>query len=216
MRNFLCLQYFPTISINLLAPILLYPIPFCSVKLFTMFQRARLKVEDVWGGGRTAPRWLSRTELLTYRTPGETWAKVFYDHFRTRVRSLAMLVTDWLTDWLTDSCLVNLIDVTLACEDAYSKLVEVVTVADVSDEDRVGNSLLQIWKLRFGHKVKLLFKLWAQGLVKILNLKFRQDLKLEFDQITRFITKFIDQYFTFLSPYLDSVLPEPPFTPLQL
>ena len=41
---------------------------------------------------------------------------------------------------------------TLACEDAYSKLVEVVTVADVCDEDRVGNSLLQIWKLRFGHK----------------------------------------------------------------
>ena len=41
---------------------------------------------------------------------------------------------------------------TLACEDAYSKLVEVVAVADVSDEDRVGNSLLQIWKLRFGHK----------------------------------------------------------------
>ena len=41
---------------------------------------------------------------------------------------------------------------TLACKDAYSKLVEGVTVADASDEDRVGNSLLQIWKLRFGHK----------------------------------------------------------------
>ena len=41
---------------------------------------------------------------------------------------------------------------TLASEDAYSKLVEVVTVAYVSDEDRVGNSLLQILKLRFGHK----------------------------------------------------------------
>ena len=41
---------------------------------------------------------------------------------------------------------------TLACEDAYSTLVEVVTVADVSDEDHVDNSLLQIWKLRFGHK----------------------------------------------------------------
>ena len=41
---------------------------------------------------------------------------------------------------------------TLACGDAHSKLVEVVTVADVDDEDRVGNSLLQIWKLRFGHK----------------------------------------------------------------
>ena len=42
-------------------------------------------------------------------------------------------------------------DVTLACEDANSKLVDVVTVADVDDEDRVGKSLLQIWKLRFGH-----------------------------------------------------------------
>ena len=40
---------------------------------------------------------------------------------------------------------------TLACEDAYSKLVEVVTVADVSDVDRVGNSLLQIGKPRFGY-----------------------------------------------------------------
>ena len=39
---------------------------------------------------------------------------------------------------------------TLACEDANSKLVEVVSVADTSDEDRVGHSLLQIWKLRFG------------------------------------------------------------------
>ena len=43
-------------------------------------------------------------------------------------------------------------DVTLECEDVYSKLVEVVTVADVVDEDRVVKSLLQIWKLRFGHK----------------------------------------------------------------
>ena len=69
------------------------------------------------------------------------------------------LVTNSLTDSLTDSCLVNLIDVTLACEDANSKLVDVVTVADVDDEDRVGNSLLLIWKLRFGHKAELLFRL---------------------------------------------------------
>ena len=48
---------------------------------------------------------------------------------------------------------------TLAFDDANSKLVMVVTVADVDDEDRVGNSLLQIWKLRFGHKVKFLFRL---------------------------------------------------------
>ena len=39
---------------------------------------------------------------------------------------------------------------TLACEDTNSKLVEVVTVADVDSEDHVGNSLLQIWELTFG------------------------------------------------------------------
>ena len=32
---------------------------------------------------------------------------------------------------LTNSCLVNLIDVTLACENGNSKLVDVATVADV-------------------------------------------------------------------------------------
>ena len=69
-----------------------------------------------------------------------------------------MLVSDSLTDSLPNSCLVNLIDVTLACEDGNSKLVEVVTVANVDDEDRAGNSLLQIWELRFGHKAKLLFR----------------------------------------------------------
>ena len=41
---------------------------------------------------------------------------------------------------------------TLVSEDANSKLVEVVAVVDVSDEDRIGTCLLQIWKLRFGHK----------------------------------------------------------------
>ena len=47
---------------------------------------------------------------------------------------------------------------TLACEDANSKLVEVVTVADVDAEDHVGNSLL-IWELSFGHETKLIFRL---------------------------------------------------------
>ena len=65
----------------------------------------------------------------------------------------------WLCFSLTHSRLVNLIDVTLACEDAYSKLVEVVIVADVDVENHVGKSLLQIWKLRFGQKAKLLFRL---------------------------------------------------------
>ena len=66
-------------------------------------------------------------------------------YYRARVQSLSCLVTH--------SHLVNLIDVILACEDANSKLVDVASVADVDDEDRVGNSLLQIWNLRFGHNV---------------------------------------------------------------
>jgi len=52
-----------------------------------------------------------------------------------------------------------LIDVTLACEDTNLKLFDVVIVADVDYEDLVGNSLLQISKLRFGQKAKLLFRL---------------------------------------------------------
>ena len=55
---------------------------------------------------------------------------------------------------VSDSLLFSRLDCwTPACEDANSKLVEVVTVADIDDEDRVGNSLLQIWEL----KAKLLF-----------------------------------------------------------
>ena len=62
-----------------------------------------------------------------------------------------------LTNSLTDCCLVILIDVTLACEDANSKRVEFLTVADVDAEKPIDDSLVKIWKLKFGHKVKLLF-----------------------------------------------------------
>ena len=48
---------------------------------------------------------------------------------------------------------------TLACEGANSKIVDVVTIADVDDKDLVGSSLLQVWMLRFGHEAKLLFRL---------------------------------------------------------
>ena len=44
---------------------------------------------------------------------------------------------------------------TLACEDANLKLVEVLTVAHVDAEDHVGNSLLQILKLMFCPKAQL-------------------------------------------------------------
>ena len=62
------------------------------------------------------------------------------------------------------------------------KLVEVVTVAHVDGEKRVDNSLVQIWKVKFGLKVMFLFRLWAQDLVrlwgqdlvKIFKLVFRQ------------------------------------------
>ena len=72
---------------------------------------------------------------------------------------------------------------TLACEDPNSKLVEVVTVTHVDDEKRADNSLVQIWKVNFGHKVKfLLFVVLStrfQGLVKFLMLMFRQDFEAE-------------------------------------
>ena len=65
---------------------------------------------------------------------------------------------------------------TLACEDDSSKLVEVITITHVDDEKLVDNSLLQIWKLKFGHKDKVFVQtLRFQGLVKILKLMFRQD-----------------------------------------
>ena len=83
-------------------------------------------------------------------------SNIFY---RTRVRSLGMLVSNSPTNSLTNSCLVNLIGLTLACEDDNSKLVEVVNVAHVNDEKRVDNSLVQIWKMKFGHKLKFLFRL---------------------------------------------------------
>ena len=52
---------------------------------------------------------------------------------------------------------------TLVCEDASSKLIEVVAVADVDDEEHVGNSLLQIWKLKFGQDFEVLVKMMMFG-----------------------------------------------------
>ena len=67
---------------------------------------------------------------------------------------MATLVTHSLTHSftysLTNSVLLSrLIDVTLACEDANSKLVGVVTVADVNAEDRwqqfVADLVAEVW-----------------------------------------------------------------------
>ena len=68
-------------------------------------------------------------------------------------------LSDWatlVTHSLTNSCLPDFMDVTLACEDANSILVEVVSV---DAEKRVDISLIQIWKLKFCHKAKFLLTL---------------------------------------------------------
>ena len=87
-------------------------------------------------------------------------------------------MTDWL--WLTNSLLFSTLD---WCDPGVwrcqLKTYWGITVANVDDEDCVGNSLMQIWKLRFGHKAKLLFRLSAQGLVRSLKLKFRRDFEAE-------------------------------------
>ena len=67
-----------------------------------------------------------------------------------------------VTRSLTSCRLVDLIDVTLACEDANLKLVEVVNVADVDAEDNVGNSLLQIWELKLNFFSDFEYKGWSR------------------------------------------------------
>ena len=57
-----------------------------------------------------------------------------------------LLHSNGLTHQLTNYCLVDLIDVTLECEDANSKLVEVVDAGK-----RVDESLAEVWKLKFSH-----------------------------------------------------------------
>ena len=94
----------------------------------------------------------------------------------------------------------------LACEDANSKLVDFVTVAHVDAEDHVGNSLLQILKLRFGHEVKFcsdfehrvgqdfevevqatfwswsLFSIWRWCFVEVMKLNLGRDSEARFGQ----------------------------------
>jgi hypothetical protein len=68
-----------------------------------------------------------------------------------------------------------LIDVTLACEDAHSKLVDILTV---DDKNRVGNSLWQIWKLMFGHIISFKSQTFVQTF-RSLKLNFRRDFEAE-------------------------------------
>ena len=73
----------------------------------------------------------------------------------------------------------------MASEDANSKLIEMVTEVDVDAEKCVDDSLVQIWKLRFGHKIKFQSRIpdfehkvwsrfWSWSSSEILKLKFGQ------------------------------------------
>ena len=55
-----------------------------------------------------------------------------------------------VSDSPTHSYLVDLTDVTLAFEDANSKLLDVVSVAEVDAKERVDDSLVEILKLGLG------------------------------------------------------------------
>ena len=78
---------------------------------------------------------------------------------------------------LINSCLVDLIDVTLVCENANTKFLDVVSTADVDGEECVDDSLVNILRLRFclnfAHDSK--FELRS----KILNLNVGQVSKAE-------------------------------------
>ena len=60
---------------------------------------------------------------------------------------MATLVTNSLTHWLID-----LIDVTLTFEDANSKLLDVVSVADIDALECEDYSFVEIMKLMFGRE----------------------------------------------------------------
>ena len=55
---------------------------------------------------------------------------------------------------------------TLACEDANSKLVDVVNVVDIDSEEHVDNGLVKILKLKYSRDFEVKF------LVKMFKLKF--------------------------------------------
>ena len=63
---------------------------------------------------------------------------------------------------------------TLAFEDANSKLLNVACVADLDAEDRVEDSLVEVLNLKFGRDLEPW--LWSWKLVKILRYIFGQDI----------------------------------------
>ena len=84
-------------------------------------------------------------------------------------RIIVTKLTNWLTHWLLFSRL-------HWCDPGVLRYqLKLVEVAHVGAEKLVDESLVQMWKLKFGHKFNFLFRIWAQGLVKILKMKLRRD-----------------------------------------
>ena len=95
---------------------------------------------------------------------------------------IAMLVTHSLTDTLTHCCLVNLIDVTLACEDLTQNLLRLLLLLMLAMRIMLATVCCRFgsWGLvikpyfcsDFQHKVWSRFWSWSSG--EILKLKFGQ------------------------------------------
>ena len=62
--------------------------------------------------------------------------------------------------FISHCCIVDLTNVTLAFEDTNSKLLDVVSVADVDVEEWVDDSLVEILKLKFCQDVEVYF--WSK------------------------------------------------------
>ena len=62
--------------------------------------------------------------------------------------------------YISHCCIVDLTNMTLAFEDANSKLLDVVSVADVEVEEWVDDSLVEILKLKFCQDVEVYF--WSK------------------------------------------------------
>ena len=85
-------------------------------------------------------------------------------------------VTHWLTDSPTDCHLVNMTDVTLAYEDAYSKLVQVATIAS--------DLLSRFWSWISGEILKLKFdEYFGEVWLRLLSWILVNILKLGLDKI---------------------------------
>ena len=78
-------------------------------------------------------------------------------YFTTQITKKYCTAMCYPCQWLTHSCLVYLTDVTLAPEDANSKLLDVISVADIDAQERVDDSLVGFLKLKFGEELRLRF-----------------------------------------------------------